>query len=79
MYQRLTVPTENGYEADGRMAIERLGRLEDALDRLRLELDRTSAAMERFAAQGKTDTEMYRQLAANRASLEETLLRLGCR
>lgn len=78
MYQRLTRPTENGYVADGKMAIERLGRLEDVLDRLRLEHERTANAMARLSAQNKTQTEMYRQLAANQAALQETLQRLGC-
>ena len=51
MYQRLTVPTEDGYQADGLMAIERLGRLEDVIDRLQKEYAQTLDALERLSAQ----------------------------
>ena len=78
MYERLTVKTENGYEADGLMAVERLGRLEDAIERLQGEYDRTVEAMQRLSAQGKEKSATYQQLWANKAALKETLLRLGC-
>ena len=78
MYERLTRKTESGYEADGLMAIERLGRLEDVIDRLQAEYAQTDAAMERLAAQGKEKSATYKQLWANRMALRETLLRLGC-
>jgi len=78
MYERLTRKTETGYEADGLMAIERLGRLEDVIDRLRDEYDRTENAMKRLAEQGKEKTATYQQLWANKAALKETLIRLGC-
>ena len=78
MYQRLTVPTEDGYQADGLMAIERLGRLEDVIDRLQKEYTQTTDALERLSAQGKQKTATYQQLWANKLSLQELLLRLGC-
>lgn len=78
MYQRLTVPTEHGYEADGLMAVERLGRLEDAIARLQTEYDQTLEALERLSAQGKEKTATYRQLWSNKMTLRELLLRLNC-
>ena len=78
MYQRLTVPTEHGYEADGLMAVERLGRLEDAIRRLQTEYDQTLEALERLSAQGKEKTATYRQLWSNKMTLRELLLRLNC-
>lgn len=78
MYQRLTVPAEDGYQADGLMAIERLGRLEDVIDRLQKEYAQTLDALERLSAQGKQKTATYQQLWANKQSLRELLLRLGC-
>ena len=78
MYQRLTIPTEDGYQADGLMAIERLGRLEDVIDRLRKEYDQTLDALERLSAQGKEKTATYKQLWANKMQLRELLQRLGC-
>lgn len=78
MYQRLTVPTEDGYQADGLMAIERLGRLEDVIDRLQKEYAQTLDALERLSAQGKEKTATYQQLWANKMGLKELLLRLGC-
>ena len=78
MYERLTKKNETGYEADGLMAIERLGRLEDVIDRLQGEYEQTVTAMERLSAQGKEKTATYQQLWANKAALRETLLRLGC-
>lgn len=78
MYQRLTVPTEHGYEADGLMAVERLGRLEDAIGRLQTEYDQTLEALERLSAQGKEKTATYRQLWSNKMTLWELLLRLNC-
>lgn len=78
MYQRLTVPTEDGYLADGHMAIERLGRLEDVIDRLLKEYTQTLEALDRLAGQGKEKTATYKQLWANKMSLRELLLRLGC-
>ena len=78
MYQRLTVPTEHGYEADGLMAVERLGRLEDAIGRLQTEYDQTLEALERLSAQSKEKTATYRQLWSNKMTLRELLLRLNC-
>lgn len=78
MYQRLTVPTEHGYEADGLMAVERLGRLEDAIARLQTEYDQTLEALERLSAQGKEKTATYRQLWSNKMTLRELLVRLNC-
>ena len=78
MYQRLTIPTEEGYQADGLMAIERLGRLEDAIGRLQTEYDQTLDALERLSAQGKEKTATYRQLWSNKMTLRELLLRLNC-
>ena len=74
-YQRLTVPAETGYEADGFMAIERLGRLEDAIDRIQKEYMQTKDALTKLAGKEKTAT--YRQLWANKLALEELMLRLG--
>ena len=78
MYQRLTVPTENGYQADGLMAIERLGRLEDVIERLQKEYTQTLEALERLSAQGKEKNATYQQLWANKMSLRELLQRMGC-
>ena len=78
MYERLTVKTESGYVADGLMAVERLGRLEDVIERLQKEYDQTASALERLSAQGKEKTATYKQLWANKMALGETLLRLGC-
>ena len=78
MYERLTKKTESGYEADGLMAIERLGRLEDVIDRLRKEYDQTLDALERLSTQGKEKTATYKQLWANKMQLRELLQRLGC-
>ena len=78
MYQRLTLPTEDGYQADGLMAIERLGRLEDVIERLQKEYTQTVEALDRLASQGKEKTATYRQLWANKMSLRELLMRLGC-
>ena len=78
MYQRLTIPTEEGYQADGLMAIERLGRLEDVIDRLRKEYTQTLEALDRLSALGKEKTATYKQLWANKMSLRELLIRLGC-
>ena len=78
MYELLTKKTESGYEADGLMAIERLGRLDDVIDRLQGEYDQTVTAMQRLSEQGKEKTATYKQLWANKAALKETLIRLGC-
>ena len=37
MYQRLTVPAPEGYRADPSAALERLGRLEDRIEKLQTE------------------------------------------
>ena len=66
-YERLTTPAEDGYRADSLMAIERLGRLEDVIDRLAKEYDRTVSALERLA--GKERTATYQQLLANKMAL----------
>ena len=78
MYQRLTVPTEDGYQADGLMAIERLGRLEDVIDRLQKEYAQTLEALERLSGQGKEKTATYQQLWANKLGLKDLLTRMGC-
>ena len=78
MYERLTVPAEDGYQADGRMAIERLGRLEDVIDRLQKEYAQTLEALDRLSSQGKEKSATYKQLWANKMSLRELLIRLGC-
>lgn len=74
-YERLTVPAEDGYRADSLMAIERLGRLEDAIDRIQKEYAQTEAALEKLAGKEKTAT--YRQLWANKLALKELMIRLG--
>lgn len=74
-YVRLTVPTEDGYRADGLMAIERLGRLEDVIDRLNKEYEQTLSALERLTGKEKTAT--YKQLWANKLALQELFIRLG--
>jgi len=74
-YERLTVPTPDGYEADGLMAIERLGRLEDVLERLCKEYEQTVSALDRL--QGKEKTATYQQLWANKLALKELMIRLG--
>ena len=78
MYERLTKKTESGYEADGLMAVERLGRLEDVIERLQNEYNQTVEAMKRLSSQGKEKSATYQQLWANKAALRETLIRLGC-
>jgi len=77
-YERLTEKTPDGYRADGLMAIERLGRLEDVIERLQQELQKTEEALTRLAGQGKEKSATYRQLFANKMTLKELLLRLGC-
>lgn len=74
-YERLTVPAEHGYQADGLMAIERLGRLEDAIDRLKAEYDKTLDALDRLKE--NETTAVYRELLANKAALQELFIRLG--
>ena len=74
-YVRLTVPMETGYEADGLMAIERLGRLEDAIDRIQKEYRQTLEALKKL--EGKEKNAMYQQLLANKLSLNELMIRLG--
>ena len=78
MYERLTQQTETGYRADPDQAIERLGRLEDALDRLQKEYSATLQGMERLQNQGKEKTATYQQLQANKMTLQELMIRLGC-
>ena len=71
MYERLTQKTESGYQADGLMAVERLGRLEDVIERLQNEYDQTMEAMKRLSDQGKEKSATYRQLWANKTALKE--------
>ena len=78
MYERLTKKTESGYEADGLMAVERLGRLEDVIERLQKEYAQTVDALERLSAQSKEKTATYKQLWANKLQLRELLQRIGC-
>ena len=77
MYQRLTIPTPEGYQAEPEAALERLGRLEDRIDKLQAEYDQTVASMEALAAQGKEKTVTYRQLMGNKMTLKEVLFRMG--
>ncbi len=79
MYERLTRQTPTGYEADGLMAVERLGRLEDVIDRLTGEYRQTREGLHRLKSQGKIQSAMYTQLKENQKALEELLLRLGCK
>lgn len=74
-YVRLTVPAETGYEADGLMATERLGRLEDAIERIQKEYHQTQDALNKLA--GKEKTAMYQQLLANQFAIKELMIRLG--
>lgn len=78
MYHRLTVPAPEGYQADPSAALERLGRLEDRIEKLREEYEMTLASMERLASEGKEKTVTYRQLMGNKMTLKELLFRLGC-
>ncbi|HIR09375.1 MAG TPA: hypothetical protein IAA70_03110, partial [Candidatus Avoscillospira stercoripullorum] len=48
MYQRLTIPTPEGYQAEPEAALERLGRLEDRIDKLQEEYEKTLQALERL-------------------------------
>ena len=78
MYQRLTVPAPEGYQADPSAALERLGRLEDRIEKLQTEYEQTLASMERLAAEGKEKTVTYHQLMGNKMTIRELLFRLGC-
>ena len=78
MYERLTQKTERGYTAEPGEALERLGRLEDGIERLQQEYARTQEAMDKLTALGKEKTATYQQLRANKMTLRELLLRLGC-
>lgn len=77
MYQRLTEPTPEGYRADADAALERLGRLEDRIDKLQEEYEKTLQALERLQGQGKEKTVTYRQLLTNKMTLKEVLFRMG--
>ena len=77
MYQRLTIPTPEGYQADPEAALERLGRLEDRIDKLQEEYEKTLQALERLQGQGKEKTVTYRQLLTNKMTLKEVLFRMG--
>ena len=77
MYQRLTIPTPEGYQAEPEAALERLGRLEDRIDKLQEEYEKTLQALERFQGQGKEKTVTYRQLLTNKMTLKEVLFRMG--
>ena len=78
MYQRLTIPTPEGYQAEPEAALERLGRLEDRIDKLQEEYEKTLQALERLQGQGKEKTVTYRQLMGNKMTLREILYRMGC-
>ena len=80
MYQRLTIPTPEGYQAEPEAALERLGRLErleDRIDKLQEEYEKTLQALERLQGQGKEKTVTYRQLLTNKMTLKEVLFRMG--
>ena len=77
MYQRLTIPTPEGYQAEPEAALERLGRLEDRFDKLQEEYEKTLQALERLQGQGKEKTVTYRQLLTNKMTLKEVLFRMG--
>ena len=77
MYQRLTIPTPEGYQAEPEAALERLGRLEDRIDKLQEEYEKTLQALERLQGQGKEKTATYRQLLTNKMTLKEVLFRMG--
>ena len=77
MYQRLTIPTPEGYQAEPEAALERLGRLEDCIDKLQEEYEKTLQALERLQGQGKEKTVTYRQLLTNKMTLKEVLFRMG--
>ena len=77
MYQRLTIPTPEGYLAEPEAALERLGRLEDRIDKLQEEYEKTLQALERLQSQGKEKTVTYRQLLTNKMTLKEVLFRMG--
>ena len=77
MYQRLTIPTPEGYKAEPEAALERLGRLEDRIDKLQEEYEKTIQALERLQGQGKEKTVTYRQLLTNKMTLREVLFRMG--
>ena len=77
MYQRLTIPTPEGYQAEPEAALERLGRLEDRIDKLQEEYNQTLEALERLQGQGKEKTVTYRQLLTNKMTLKEVLFRMG--
>ena len=77
MYQRLTVPAPEGYRADPSAALERLGRLEDRIEKLQQEYEKTLQALERLQGQGKEKTVTYRQLLTNKMTLKEVLFRMG--
>ena len=77
MYQRLTIPTPEGFQAEPEAALERLGRLEDRIDKLQEEYEKTLQALERLQGQGKEKTVTYRQLLTNKMTLKEVLFRMG--
>ena len=77
MYQRLTIHTPEGYQAEPEAALERLGRLEDRIDKLQEEYEKTLQALERLQGQGKEKTVTYRQLLTNKMTLKEVLFRMG--
>ena len=77
MYQRLTTPTPDGYQAEAEAALERLGRLEDRIEKLQQEYNQTLEALERLQGQGKEKTVTYRQLLTNKMTLKEVLFRMG--
>ena len=77
MYQRLTIPIPEGYQAEPEAALERLGRLEDRIDKLQEEYEKTLQALERLQGQGKEKTVTYRQLLTNKMTLKEVLFRMG--
>ena len=73
----MTIPTPEGYQAEPEAALERLGRLEDRIDKLQEEYEKTLQALERLQGQGKEKTVTYRQLLTNKMTLKEVLFRMG--
>lgn len=78
--ERLTVRTPDGVQLQNDVpletALERLAAWEDAEAALQQELDEINEKMELLRTQDKTRTATYRQLIADRFTLQELLHRL---
>lgn len=74
--KRCTVKKEQQYTTqDVAQALEQLGRLEDMYDALCAELQHTVQQMQTLSAQGKTKSATYRQLFANKLTLQGLISR----